>query len=152
MTILGMIVTDAYLLCKGCTGDTELSDQSSFMEQLALGLIENSYDRIALRTKRRSREVTVADIAPQLTINTASYLTSTTPTKKRKKKQPAHCTQGRCMIEGCKKQPTTVCRECQQHQPNVDKKQYYICRNGSACFHKHLREFHKDKIVLTPIR
>ena len=51
ITIFAMTVIDAFLLMKGCQSFGVLSDPKLFIEQLALELVDNDYDR---RTLRRS--------------------------------------------------------------------------------------------------
>ena len=83
-------------------------------------------------------------------IDTTVYLTNTTPTKRLKKNKKTgaltQCKQGRCIV--CRSQwVTTVCRACQKDQTDVTKKQYWCCKSGSACFDKHVRAEHPDKIM-----
>jgi hypothetical protein len=55
MSILGMVVVDAYNLCRGCTGGQfPFSEQKWFYEKLAQELIENDNDFISLRSSKRS--------------------------------------------------------------------------------------------------
>jgi Transposase IS4 len=116
-TLFAMVVVDAFLLAKGCTGSIKLGNTSFFIEQLAQELIDNEYDKRSTRFggKKRSREV----IALPPTINTSLYLTNPTPTKRLRKNKTTGkltcCKQGRCCF--CKKAYTTfVCRECQREQ------------------------------------
>ena len=160
ITIMGMIVVDAYLLGKACSsystggngGGTQrlqLNDPNLFIERLAEQLIDNDYDRRTTRhNTKRSREV----MMPATTvIDTSLYLTNTTPTKRLKKNKTtgklSQCKQGRCMV--CKKAyPTTVCRECQKAQPDPTKTQYWCCKSGSKCFDVHVRSCHPDKLLI----
>ena len=150
ITIFGMIVIDAFLLMKGCQSFSVLFDPKLFIEQLALELVDNDYDRRTLRRstkQKRSREVDIFPLPPE--IDTSVYLTNTTPTKRLKKNKKTgaltQCKQGRCMV--CKHHwVTTVCRECQKDQPDTTKTQFWCCKSGSECFDKHVREYHPDKI------
>ena len=150
VTLFAMTVIDAYLLMKGCQSFNVLFDPKLFIEQLALELVDNEYDRRTLRQstkKKRSREVDILPLPPQ--IDTSMYLTNTTPTKRLKKNKKTgaltQCKQGRCIV--CRNHwVTTVCRECQKDQPDVTKTQYWCCKSGSECFDKHVREHHPDKV------
>jgi hypothetical protein len=147
-TLFGMIVVDAYLLAKGCSGSIKLQNASFFIEELAAELIDNDYDKMRLRnttTKKRSREVD-----PLPVINTSLYQTNPTPTKRLRKNPKTGklsiCRQGRCIT--CKKQWTTfVCRECQKEQTDPQKKQYWSCKAGTKCFDLHIRAAHPHKVI-----
>ena len=151
VTIFAMTVIDAFLLMKGCQSFSVLHDPKLFIEQLALELVDNDYDRRTVRrsTKaKRSREVDILPLPVQ--INTSIYLTNTTPTKRLRKNKKTgaltQCKQGRCIV--CKNHwVTTVCRECQKDQQDVTKTQFWCCKSGSECFDKHVREHHPDKIL-----
>jgi hypothetical protein len=89
LSIFGMVVVDAFNLCRGCTaGQLPYCDQKWFYETLALDLIENDHDIISLRSRKRSREVSTAE-TPKSSINTCQYMTSHTPTKKMRLKRPS---------------------------------------------------------------
>ena len=153
VTIFGMIVIDAFLLMKGCQSFSVLFDPKLFIEQLALELVDNDYDRRSLRrSTKQSREVDVLPLSPE--INTSIYLTNTTPTKRMRKNKKTgaltQCKQGRCIV--CKDHwVTTVCRECQKDQQDITKTQYWCCKSGSECFDKHVRAEHPEKILPTAL-
>jgi Transposase IS4 len=145
-TLFAMIVVDAFLLCKGCTGSIALQNPSYYIEQLAEELIDNDYDKMCTRNKKRSREVE----PPAPAINTALYLTNPTPTKRlrvnKKTGKLTICKQGRCC--SCKKAYTTfVCRECQLNQKDPSKKQFWSCKAGTPCFDEHIRTAHPHKVL-----
>ena len=143
ITLFGMTVVDAYLLMKGCQSFNVLHDPKLFIEQLALELVDNDYDRRTVRAstkKKRSREVDILPMPRE--IDTSVYLTNTTPTKRLKKNKKTgaltQCKQGRCIV--CKTHwVTTVCRECQKEQTDPTKTQYWCCKSGSECFDQHVR-------------
>jgi Transposase IS4 len=147
-TLFAMIVVDSFLLAKGCSGSLALKEPGFFIQQLAEELIDNDYDKMATRNKKRSREVEPLPAA----INTSLYLTNPTPTKRlrqnKKTGKLSICKQGRCFT--CKKAYTTyVCRECQLNQIDPSKKQFWSCKAGSACFDEHIRTAHPHKVLPT---
>ena len=150
MSIFGMCVVDAYLLSVGCQGaSSPYSTGADFWVALAEGLIDNEYEKRALR-KRNERAGIATDSKKRAdpALDASNHLISPTPTKRRKKNNPNHREQGRCM--SCTKSTTYVCRLCQSFQPDPKKKQYWICdKEGKQCMGMHIRAEHPDKLART---
>jgi hypothetical protein len=150
ISLFGMMVVDAYQLALGCQGrnnGNHTCEPRQFFETLAAELIENDYDRRALR-KRQDREdgdEPRAEKRPVIVLEASKHLTAPTPTKRRKKSNHRHREQGRCMV--CRVSSSDVCRECQsRHQLRKDR-QYWICNKpGKACMGVHILKEHPDKV------
>jgi hypothetical protein len=165
LTIFGMCIVDSFLLMQGTQGDS--MEQRLFYELLAQELIDNTYDVVALRPRKRiNDDGTVTTTASSLTGQTidpfeahcprkAFHLTAPTPTKKMKKNNKKHKAQGRCMM--CGKHTSFVCRECQKQQDphgacrdQQSVKQHWICRDKAGLLHcmgKHIALQHQHLIA-----
>lgn len=141
LSIFAMVVCDAYLLAAGCQG-VKVGEPRFFFELLAEQLIDNTYEERALR--KRAARATGITIDDRVELDPTDHLTFPTPTKRKKKNNPKHTDQGRCMV--CSRTSTHVCRECQRKQPYPEDKQYWICnRAGKVCMGVHILNSHPDK-------
>ncbi len=88
MSIFGMVVVDAFNLCRECTGGHfPYSDQKWFYEKLAQERIENNNDFISLQSSKCPGEVSTKD-RPKSSIDARQYMTSHTPSTKMRVKNP----------------------------------------------------------------
>jgi hypothetical protein len=162
LTVFGMCVVDSFLLMQGTQGDW--LEQRSYYEMLAEQLIDNTFDSVGLRPRKRVLDDgTVVTHGSSKTLHPfeadcprkSLHLTAPTPTKKRKKTNKKHRAQGKCMM--CSKHTSFVCRECQRQQdPNgayrnqQSVKQHWICRDKAGLLHcmgKHIAEKHQHLIA-----
>jgi Transposase IS4 len=154
ITLFGMTVIDSFDLAKGCQGNKWIFPPSSaFFEALAEDLIDNTFEQRALR-KRLARVAAHGRhlVQPKYDglLPASKQLCGPTPTKRYKKNKPTHHEQGKCMV--CKQSTMTVCRECQDFQPDPRKKQFWICRKpGMECMGLHILDKHPDKAVMSDI-
>ena len=148
MSLFGMMVVDAFLLAEGIQdGRQHCCTPRTFFEDLATELIDNTFDTISLR-KRRATEPPPSPGPSDKPIMASSIgqLNSPTPTKRMKKANPKHRSQGRCVT--CKKPASHVCRECQRHHQEKDAKQCWICnKEGKACMGSHILECHPAMVA-----
>ena len=146
-TLLGMCVVDAYKLKNGCRGMSP-GGARALVEDLAVDLIDNDYDKRVLRRRREEAATQESNLTGEamLELDTSKHLTCPTPTKRRKPNNINHRQQGRCMV--CKKQTSHVCRACQVNKPGSKEKQYWICNKaGKVCMGKHIMDAHADCIA-----
>jgi hypothetical protein len=83
LSLLGMCIVDAWLLHSGARGAARTMLQHQFYEQLALELIENSFDNVGLR-RRGAEDETATVLVP-----TTGVGPHATPTKKTRRYAPA---------------------------------------------------------------
>ena len=133
-TILGMIVTDAYLLMKHCQQKINAPDITprEFVEVLAAQLIDNE------EMERRGAADDPQPVAAQIPSGVGPHIT---PTKQKKRKAPTHTAQRRCVI--CGVRVTTVCSECRTGPNNT--KEVFICRPNTQrnCWAIHVNNEHR---------
>jgi len=144
-SLFGMSVVDSFLLMQGCQGNWLV--QRQYYQLLAQDLIDNQYDTIGLRPRKR----TAAEIEEESCFgpDKSLHLTSPTPTKKMKKGNKKHRMQGLCMVCKHKRKTSFVCRKCQDNQLPSNPKQHWICRYGRhlECMSMHIAECHPDCIA-----
>jgi len=147
LSLFATMVVDSYHLMTGISPGRFC--QRFYYEKLAEQLIDNVFERRALR-KRQDREE-ASDHGrirkgPKIAVPSSQQLTAPTPTKKMKKAKPTHREQGRCMF--CSKPTSAVCRECQLAFPRANDTQYWICdKPGKVCLGYHILDKHPDKIL-----
>jgi Transposase IS4 len=144
-SLLGMMAVDAYYLFCGIRGGQPIQGSKHFFEQLATQLVDNDFDRIALRKRRCEITQLERDMKAIGTdrLDPHKQMTAPTPTKKRKRLHPTHLLQGLCKV--CKKPTTHVCRECQKYFPELDAKQFWICNKaGKECMGLHILQCHPN--------
>jgi len=136
---------DAWFLFKGIRRGAKgpYSDERHFYEMLIEELIDNTLDQTQATTRGRGKRRTDVEILLQEqdpnSIPSHQQLIGVTPTK-RYKKNKSHRLQGRCLV--CDRPATTVCRECQRHDP-LARHQFWICdKPGKACMGKHILACH----------
>ena len=146
-TVFAMCCVDAFKLRNGCQ-PPDCTGARGFIEDLAVDLIDNTYDQRILRRRREEAMAQEANLTGEAmpVLDTAKQLTAPTPTKKRKTKNANHRQQGRCMV--CKKQTSHVCRACQLRKQSTSDKQFWICNKpGKVCMGKHIVACHTDCIA-----
>lgn len=155
MSLFGMTVVDSYLLAQGCNGSTYWSCPNQFFRRLAEELIDNAFEQRSLR-RRADRDSVSGMVSPignrkkrpaAVAVESLRQQTAPTPTKRMKKSNKKHHSQGRCLIKGCPGWTSHVCRECQRRSPKAKDKQHWICNTaGKICMGIHIKAAHPEMI------
>lgn len=149
LSIFSMIVVDTWLVYSQCTGTQE--KQKEFYTSLSEELIDNTYDRVHNRRRRRLEEQDTNARSPELfdrttgnpRAGTAAHLT---PTKRRKTARDGselpYSLQGRCRV--CKKLTIYSCSLCMDE--NSTASEVWICysKSGRVCFATHATSCHDE--------
>ena len=145
-TLLGMMIVDTWLVYSKATGTTEL--EKDFYTKLSEELIDNNYDTIGMRARRRNRgEETPAAIDRGLA--RAGLHAHLTPTKKKRKRRDGTITnyklQGKCKI--CGEKTTFMCSLCvdARDESPLGSKTPWLCytSKGKLCFQLHIDSHHQ---------
>jgi hypothetical protein len=144
MTIVGMCMVDSYLAFKQCTGSTE--NQKDYYAYLSEELIDNSYDRVGVTSRRMRSGVQVSPTAAAA-VDLASGAPRAgasihlTPTKKKRKRTDGtvtnHALQNKC--RECRKKTKYCCSVCLDNR-----KETWLCysETGRTCFVNHIDHEH----------
>ena len=149
LSIFSMIVVDTWLVYSQCTGTQE--KQKEFYTSLSEELIDNTYDHVHNRRRRRLEEQDTSARSPELfdrttgnpRAGTAAHLT---PTKRRKTARDGselpYSLQGRCRV--CKKLTIYSCSLCMDE--NSTASEVWICysKSGRVCFATHVTSCHDE--------
>ena len=151
LSIFGMIVVDTWLAYRQCTGTDE--EQKDFYTYLSEELIDNTYDHVHNRRRRRADDQGSVNTAgsPELfdrvtgnpRAGTSAHLT---PTKRKKTSrdglETAYALQGRCKV--CKKLSTYACSLCMDDDPSAPEVWMCYTKKGRVCFATHVESCHND--------
>lgn len=156
MSLFGMMVVDSYLLAQGCNGHTFWASPNQFFRRLAQELIDNTFEMRDLR-RRAQRDDVAGLVSPignkkkrpaAVAVESLRQQTAPTPTKRMKKNNKKHHSQGRCLIKGCPGWSSHVCRECQRRFPKAKDHQFWICNlPGKICMGIHIQNKHPGMIA-----
>ena len=146
LSILGIIIVDAWKVYKGTLGENT-EDEQDFYENLAEEMIDNDFERVYTRRNRGSPSATspsnLVSRDGRVRSGTSAHLT---PTKKRRKRkvpgggfiETNYRQQMRCKV--CGKKTIHLCSQCQDE----NEKDFYLCdtKKGDTCFADHVNEYH----------
>jgi len=139
LSLLGICIVDSWLLHAGARGPASLK-QAAFYEDLASGLIDNTFDGTGVRARAAPAEADPL-VPPPPVFGSGVHLT---PTSKRRH-GPSGCArvalaQRRCRV--CKVNTTSlICSGCRG--PGGDR-ETFVCgaKTGRTCFATHLLSVH----------
>jgi len=137
ISLLGVCIVDAWLLHSGARGPASLK-QAAFYEDLASGLIDNTFDSTGARPRAATGDT---NPTPPLGYGVGVHLTPTT-----KRRHPSaggagvFLAQRRCCV--CTTHTSTlVCSECRQPDGG---REMFVCgaKTGRNCFASHVLSAH----------
>jgi hypothetical protein len=141
-SLLAMIVVDSWMVYSGLKGERRSMSQGEFYEDLAVALIENSWDGASLRI-RQSMDSNYS-MRPTPKSGISAHLVA----KKRKRKNENGETLPYTLFGNCcsckQKKSRFICSVRKEQDGLLSKK--FLCHGstGRACFESHIREFHQE--------
>jgi len=146
LSLLGMCFVDAWLLHTGARGPAATLKQATFYEELATGLIDNTFDIVGPRSRGEPAVAAAADQPPTV-YGVGTHLAPTTKRRKFTTDGPSsHQSQRDCRV--CKKDRSSlVCSTCREITRG---REVFVCapRTGRSCFALYMRAVHDMEIGL----
>ena len=150
LSIIGMIVVDAWLIYKGIRGFgmpgiKGEEDQKLFYTLLAEELIDNTFDQVGAR--RRSQGSTPPSAGLVASAPRSGLHMHLTPTKRKRDQMSKALLQHKCRI--CKKKSKYLCSQCLDGNDDNGSTEVWLCHSetGRDCFLQHLQAAHNVELV-----